>query len=171
MRISEFNKFVQSLEKDDLAKELQLLYSKFKDVKAHYAMELGTSKDRTKIFESAKKKLASKFATKSFRKPRKPRIRAINALLKELHNRVVFEHEMIDIYLYNIEIGNKFMANYYFFSSPLYNTLSRNFETATRIITNAMLEDSYKERCLSIINNCPHYELRKVFRDLYDDTF
>lgn len=171
MKISDFKKFIESLEQEEMQAEMLVLYNKFKQVKDHYAMELGTDGDRTKIFVKAKNEIAKKYATKSYRKPRKPRVRAINALLKEMDKKSIFEHEMIDMYLYNVECGNVFMKDYDFFSTPLYNTMLNSYGTALAIIHKTLMEDEYKTRCLNIVNNCTNYDLRRQLRNNFESKF
>jgi len=171
MKISQFKKFIYSLEEEDLREELHILYSKYQEVKNHYAMELGNDIDRVKIFTKAKIEIEKKYATKSVRKPRKPRIRLINNLLKDLDQKSIFSHEMIDIYLFNVECGNKFMKEYDFYNVALGNTIQNSFQAAINIIKDSMLESDFNIRCQNIVNDCTNYSLRRILRNIYDTNF
>ncbi len=166
MRVSEFKKFIQSLEEEELHQEMIKLYIKFKVVKDHYAMELGSNKDRTKIYANAKKEIIKRYATKSYRKPRKPRIRKINSILTEMSIKAIFEHEMIDLYLFNAETGNEFIKNYDLMTTPIFNTIAKSFDSAINIILRSLLEEEYETRCQNIVNNCTNYELRRTLRGM-----
>jgi hypothetical protein len=82
MRKSSFIKHINQLEEEDLRSELLMLFSKVKGVSEFYKMELGSEADRKKLYDKAKKDIASKFATKSYRRPRRPRIQKTYKILK-----------------------------------------------------------------------------------------
>jgi len=134
MRRSTFLKHIQSLEEEDLRAELKLLYDKVKEVKQFYTMEIGSSEDREKKYKKAKEEIAAKFKTKSYRKPRRPRIQKINKIVSELAKISVFNYEMIDVYLFCAETGLKFMREYRFESTPVNNLICNSFKKAILLI-------------------------------------
>ena len=173
MRRSTFNKHIDQLGEDELREELGVLYSKFEAVRTYYSMELGSEKDRQKRYESAKKEIRAKYATKSYRKPRRPRIQKINKILSELKKMSVFGFEMIDIYLFNVEEGLKFMKEYNFYSSPLFNILNNTFEKALILIKDSRMEDQYAPKVEKILKDSRiDFELHLIFQKkairLYD---
>lgn len=151
MRRSTFIKHINNISEEDLRDELLQLYSKVPEVKAFYAMELGDEKDREKLYNKAKESIIAKYKTKSFRKPRRPRIQKINALLKDLEKKAVFQWEMIDIYLFNAETGLQFMKAYSFYSDPLRNTILNSLRKAMPLIEESLFQEKYKERVEAII--------------------
>lgn len=171
MRISDFNKYLESLEVEDLQNELTILYNKFHNVKEYYALELGNNQERTKIYTKAKMEIKKKYATKSYRKPRKPRIRGINKVLTEMSKKTIFEHEMIDLYLFNTEQANEFIKTYDIFTTPIYNTIKNSFDTAIQLIAKSQLESENKTRCHNIVNNCTNYELRRYLKSNFNTAF
>jgi hypothetical protein len=152
MRKSVFIKHIQSLEDSDLRSELEVLFTRFPDVKSYYAMELGSEKDREAIFAKAKKDILSKYATKSYRRPKRPRISKIKAILKKVDKISIFKEEMIDLHLFNCEAAIAFILEYGYHSDPLYNTIESSFRTACQMIIVAVADESMRERAEDVID-------------------
>ncbi|NNF20440.1 MAG: hypothetical protein HKN67_00740 [Saprospiraceae bacterium] len=146
MRKSVFQKHLDQLDEESLREELKTLYGKIDAVRKHYAMELGSQKDRKRHFEKAKKEIQAKYATKSYRRPRRPRIQKIYKIISDVRKTSVFEFEMIDIYLFNAEEGINFMNRYRYYSAPLFNSISKTFVKALELIQSNMMHDEYKAR-------------------------
>ena len=171
MRKSTFQKHIDQLSEEELKAELSLLYDKIEAVKKFYKMELGSVKDKKKYYDAAKKLITSKFATKSFRKPRRPRIQKVNSILRELKDRAIFEFEMIDIYLFTAETAISFMRDYYFQSDPVFNITTNCFSKACVLIKENRMESEYLERCDQIIERSRYYigmnkELKKAYLEI-----
>lgn len=152
MNRNKFKKHVDMLDTEDLRDELMNLFIKVKGVKEYYLMELGDDKQRKKIYEKAKKDIASKYATKSYRRPRRPRIQKVKTLIKKLETEAVLPFELIDIYLYNSETALAFMMEYRFDSNPLRNSIKDTFRKALDLIKLEKMEEDYKDRCGTITN-------------------
>lgn len=146
MRLSNFKKYVNSLEEEELREELLRLYNKLEGVKTFYKMDLGTDKDRKRVFDKAKKEIAKKYLTKSYRKPRRPRIQKVNKILAETRKSTILDYEMIDIYLFTSETALGFMREYDFFSDVLVNNICNSFEKAQNLIKDNLMEDEFKDR-------------------------
>ena len=95
MRKSKFLKHINQLGEEELREELTLLFDKLPEVKTFYKFELGDTKAKEKYYTRIKNDIKSKFATRSFKKPRRPRIQKINSMLSQLRKDVVFEFELI----------------------------------------------------------------------------
>lgn len=157
MHRSTFLKHIKNLEEDDLRSELKLLYDKVKEVKQFYMMEIGSEEDRNKRYQKGKDEITAKFRTKSYRKPRRPRIQKINKIISELKKISIFNYEMIDVYLFCTETGLNFMREYRFDSIPLNNLITKSFDQAIQIIDENKMQDTYAERCLDIIDASQYY--------------
>ena len=151
MRKSVFLKHIEQLDEDDLRNELLTLYDKVQGVPKYYAMELGSEKDRDKYFAGIRKQIKSKYATKSLRKPRRPRIQKINKILSEVAKTVLFDYEMIDIYLYNAEEAVNFMIIYNYFSTPVFNSIVNSYVKALDLIDANRMKDEYEESASRIL--------------------
>lgn len=172
MRKSEFNKFLSSLAEEELREEMGKLFDNVSGVKEYYAMELGSAADRKKIFESAKKKIDRYYATKSYRKPKAPRIRYLQALLREMHQLSVFPHETVDLYLYDVEKALDFLDEYYFYSKTLFNHLEKSFSTACDLIGGGRYQEMFSVRVERIMFLAgKHREIYREFNDAFIKTF
>jgi len=170
MRKSTFKKHIDQLSDEELKAELTLLYDKLPEVKNFYKMELGNAKEKEKYYAAAKKSIASKYATKSYRKPRRPRIQKVNKILRELKKQVIFDFEMIDIYLFTVETAVTFMHDYYFQSVPLYNNITNSFSLACALIAENRMESEYKERCETILQKTKYFRgLGQELQSSYED--
>jgi len=152
MRRSTFLKHINSISEEDLRDELLQLFNKVPEVKAFYSLELGSEKDRQKIYDKAKESIKVKYRTKSYRKPRRPRIQKINTILKELETKAVFQWEMIDIYLFNAEQGLLFMKTYKFYSDPLKNTIINSLKKAIPLIEESLFQEKFKDRVEAMVS-------------------
>lgn len=167
MRLSTFKKFVDSLGEEELKEELLRVYTKLDEVRTFYKMDLGTDKDRKRIFDNAKKLIAKKYVTKSYRKPRRPRIQKVNKILSETRKSTVLDYEMIDIYLFTAETAVNFMIEYDFFSDVLVNNISGCFEKAQNLIKDNLMEEEFAERVEQIREKSKYSrELRMRIREL-----
>ena len=174
MRKSTFIKHLESLEEEELRKELMVVYERFKEVKAYYSMELGGEKDREAIFEKAKKDIKSKYATRTFRRPRRPRVSKINKILSDLEKVSIFKVEMADLHLYNCECALEFILAYHYHSDPLHNTIVRSFRKGCQLIAASSSQSDFLERCNEIIDRSFEvyeylgYRVQKEYLDIID---
>jgi hypothetical protein len=152
MKKAKFLKHLELLETEGLREELQQLYEKFPEVRKYYSMELGGNQDRERIFAKAKKDIASKYATRSRRRPRRPRINKINKLLKEVSNISIFKEEMIDLYMYNCELALDFILEYHYHSDPLHNAVVNGVDQACALMVESQSTDEFRERLNRIVD-------------------
>ena len=152
MSKSKFTKHLKELGIEELRHELLDLYAKVPAVKQHYAMELGSDQDRQRLYIKAKKNIESKYATKSYRRPRRPRIQKINAVLADMRKATIFKHELVDLYLFDLEVALVFSVKYRFYSQTLGNHITTVFEKATDIIMVEQLQEMFKERAQLIVD-------------------
>lgn len=151
MSKAKFRKHLKELNIEELKHELMGLYEQIPEVRTYYAMELGTDKERERIFKRAKENIKSKYATKSYRKPRRPRIQKINSLLSSVAKSSIFNHELIDLYLFDIEEALVFIVRYHFYSQVLGNHIRSVFKKAMLLIKGGQLEDLFNERIKLIL--------------------
>ncbi|MEE9372527.1 MAG: DUF6155 family protein [Saprospiraceae bacterium] len=172
MNRNTFKKHINQLEVEELKEELFALFTKVKGVKNYYLMELGDDKQRQKIYNKAKKEITAKYATKSYRRPRRPRIQKIKTIIKSLENESILPYELIDIYLHNSEVAIAFMMEYSFYSTPLTNSINNTFIKALELIDSELMKSEYEERCLALTNEMnfmpwPFYNSMSLFLKVY----
>ncbi len=172
MRKSEFLKHLNHLEEQDLRDELSMLFDKITQVREHYKMDLGSVKDRERVIAKAKKDIANKYATKSYRRPRRPRIQKVNTIIRDLDKKDLLDFEMIDIYLFNTECATYLMNEYRFHSQPLYNTIIKSFTKALLLIQGESSQSEQEERCQKILDDIKdNSELFSAIINEYMETF
>ena len=135
---------------EELREELLRVYTKLDEVKRFYKMDMGSEKDRQRIFEKAKKEIAKKYLTKSYRRPRRPRIQKVNKILSDTRKSTVLDYEMIDIYLFTCETALEFMDEYEFYSEVLVNNICGTFEKGMKLIKENLMEDDFADRVEAI---------------------
>jgi len=146
MRSASFNKYLNSLSPEELQNELKMLYSKIPAVKDFYKMELGDDKARGSLYKKVKDEIKSRYATKSYRRPRRPRIQKVNKLLSEMKKKSIFDHEMVDLYLYDLEQCIALADEYRIFTTVMHNHINQVFTKAIRMIQADKLEDMFADR-------------------------
>lgn len=172
MSKSKFIKHLKELGIEELKHELLDLYSKVPAVKQYYAMELGSDRDRERLYAKAKKNIESKYATKSFRRPRRPRIQKINAILSTMKKATIFKHELVDLYLFDLETALVFSVKYRFYSQTLGNHITQVFEKATDIIIVEQLQDMFQGRTKFILDRSELLpEIHWILLDKYRNCF
>jgi len=169
---AKFKKHLAELNIEELRHELLDLYDKVTGVKQHYAMELGSDKDRKRIYDKAKADIAAKYATKSYRRPRRPRIQKINTILKKMKQTGVFDHELVDLYLFDLETAMVFIAKYGFYSQTLANHITQVYGKAAQLIAQQHLYDDFKERLESLLSRAElipdlHWDLDEIRQDFF----
>lgn len=174
MRKSTFKKHIDTLQEEDLRAELMELYDRFQDVRTYYKMDLGTTKDREKVYESAKKEIAKKYLTKSYRRPRRPRIKAVNKIIRGLEKNAIFQHDLIDVYLFTSETAAHFMNEYDYYSEVLVNNIVNNYTKACKGIKEAMVQAEFKPRAQKVIAELSYsfglkMTLRRIFLEVFPD--
>lgn len=172
MSKAKFVKHIKALGEAEMREELTILYTKIKEVKLYYAMELGDDEGRKKIYDKAKVDIKNLYYTRG--KPRRrPRIQKIKTILKNLEKLAVFTHETIDINLYTCDISMSYLMRRPSITQPTYNNCIDTFNKALKLIQQTALYDEFDERCQQILTDgMSVYELDtlidKMYREVYD---
>ncbi len=159
MQKSTFIKYIQSLNEEELKHELENLYAFSPDVKQFYIMELGSEKDRQRIYNNIKKDIESKYVTRSLRRPRKPRISKIRAILRNLERQKSFTYELGEVFLFNVECATKYVKAHWIITDPIRNIIFETYEKACLYIRDALMEDTYMDRINECIVNVQRHPL------------
>ena len=174
MRKSSFVKHINQLGEEDLRSELLMLFNKVKEVPEFYKMELGTEADRKRLYDKAKKNIASKFATKSYRRPRRPRVQKVNQILSETKSKSIFDYDMIDMYLFTCETAVEFVWEYEFVSTPVFNVIRKTYDSALSLIKLNNMESDYADRCKTLVSKIKfdgylQAEMDTIYINVYSD--
>lgn len=147
MRKTTFIKFLKEAPEEDLRKELEILFSKYSEIKEHYTMELGDEADRKKIYDKAKKKLNGMYQRYRFR----ARKSKATALIKQVQKISVFDHELADFYLFHAELCMTWMINYNIFPD-IWSHFMASLGSGLDLVLKSMSEDDFEERIFSIVD-------------------
>lgn len=171
MSRSAFRKFIATLSEEDLRNELQLLYTKIKQVKTHYSMELGETLDRKKIYDKVKKEIYNLFYIRGLPR-RRPRIQKIKTLIKELNKNAVFNHETADLYIYASRTGLDYLLLRPNTTKAAFNNCIENFSKGCDLVSAYSLEDDFLESCKSIVLDAKKiYMIKHEIQEIYDMHF
>lgn len=151
LRKSQFIKHLNHLSESELRDEILTLFDNVPEIKTYYTMELGSEADRKKIYDKAKKEIASKYTTKSIYNPRPPRIQKINAILSNMKRKSIFAHEMVDLYLYDVEMALEFSRKYDFSTLTLSNHIAKSYKAACDIINEQQIHSEYAQYCFDLL--------------------
>jgi len=174
MRKSSFIKHIDQLGEEDLRAELLMLFGKVKEVSEFYKMELGTEADRKRLYDKAKKNITSKFATKSYRRPRRPRVQKVYQILNDTKSKSLLDYEMIDVYLFTCETAVYFADEYEFASTPLFNIIQKTYDWAISLVKLNNMEADYEDRCTALTKKVffdreLSKQIRASYRSVYSD--
>ena len=151
MITNEPKKHLQSLSQEELVEEILKFSKKFKDVKAHYEMDLGGNKKQAAIVEEFKKKNKKQyFPTRGYGDPKAVEIRKIISDFKKIS---VFPYDIADITLYRVEMAVDFTNAYGDIDERFYDSTANAYEDALKIITKNDLQKYFIERCTKIQND------------------
>lgn len=168
-KLTDFKKYISSLDEAGVRAELQKLFKKLPQVKEFYAQELMSEADRQVMLEDYKKKVRNQYWTRSGN-PRNPDNRKVNQILTGFEKISVFPHELIDLLLFRVETATEFANNYGGMADAAYNSASRTFEKAVKLIVAHKLEEMYKTRCSELFefDNLDYWYIEEM-EDLFDE--
>lgn len=147
MRKTTFIKYLENASEEELSDELQTLYSKYPEIKEHYTMELGTSEDRKKIYDKAKKKLFKLYE----RYRTRARQTKANAIIKNIERISVFDHELADFYLYHAEQCIDWLR-YMTIDPVVWRHFISSLTKGLELVLKSMSEDDFRDRIYRIVD-------------------
>lgn len=142
----ELNNYLKELSKEELIKEVNKLYSKFKFVKDYYAFELGT--DNGELLESCKVKIA-KLILKTGRDI-KPDIASVNKVIREFAVVSVHQVDIIDLMLCKVELCLEFLRQWGLEWPGVEGTISNTYPEILILIYKNRLEKTFRKRCEAV---------------------
>lgn len=139
----ELNKYLKELSKEELIKEVNKLYSKFKFVKDYYSSELGS--DNGELLKSCKLKMA-KLILKTGRNIT-PDVASANKLIREFKSVSVHTVDVVDLMLYKVELCAEFLEQWGLEFPGVENTIAYTYPEILSLISKNRLEKTFKKRC------------------------
>ena len=168
-KLTDFRKYLSSLDEAGVRAELEKLFKKLPQVKEFYAQELMSEKDRLAMLEDYKKKIKNQYWTRSGN-PRMPDNRKINQILSGFEKVSVFPHELIDLLLFRVETASDFANNFGGMPDAAYNSASRTFEKAVKLMAKHQLVEMFKPRCSALFeyDNLDYWYLEEM-QEFFED--
>lgn len=144
----ELAKYLKQASKADLEKEIKMLYSNFKSVKKHYKNTLIPADAVT--VDTYKAQLRKVYFTK----------KGIGEGQNNVSSQVVAafrkvssdQKEVVDLLLYRTAVMMEFANKTGDKDEAFYNSLTRSFDEACRIIAAERLEEKFKTPCENLLN-------------------
>ena len=163
----DLTKFLNDLSKEELIKEFEKLYQKFKEVKTYYDIDLGG--DTTAIVNGVKKKIYNEYMPdRGFGKARSS---VVKNLIDDFAKVSIYPSDLIDVILYRVEIAAEFGMSYGYDNEAFYNSCDLAFEKALNLIIKNNLEDEFKERCRNLIIKTNEYGWFEQLEYLFNQYF
>ena len=145
---SELSKYLKSLDREDLEKEVKTLYTKFKEVKQYYEMEL--SGDTSRILTEYKERITKEyFPKRGFGQARSGVSRKVINDFKKVS---IIKKDVIELILHRVEMMISYTDAYGDMNESFYNTLVRSFDEACQLVQQERLEDIFKEDCIRLMD-------------------
>lgn len=139
----DLKKYLESLDKGQIAEQLLELYDKFGDVKTYYDFVFNPKED--KLIGEAKTKISNEYFPVKAKRPKLRRSTA-QKYIKHFLTLGVDAHALADLMLFNIETAQKYSAKREMRYSSFYKSMANSFEQAANyIIANAILPE-FKKR-------------------------
>ena len=140
-------KHLTKSDKEDIIREVLILFDKFKNVKEFYQAELSGGENPT--LEKYKKLIA-----KAYNNPN-PKERTtnlnINKLITGFKKISIYDREVADLMLYRVECGLKAIKRDSNRSATFYNCILVTFEDAIKLIAADHTIDDFRERIDNIL--------------------
>ena len=144
----ELHKYLKQATKTDLEKEVKMLYAKFKAVKKHYKSTLISNE--TGNIDSYKAQIRTEYFPK--KGIGKGENNASSQVIKNFKKIATQPKEIIDLLLYRTAVMMEFAAKTGDKNETFYNSLTRSFDEACRIIAAERLEEVFKTPCENLLN-------------------
>lgn len=139
----DLKKYLESLDKGQIAEQLLELYDKFGDVKTYYDFVFNPKED--KLVGEAKVKISNEYFPVKTKRAKLRRSTA-QKYIKHFLTLGVDAHALADLMLFNIETAQKYSAKREMRYSSFYKSMVNSFEQAANyIIANAILPE-FKKR-------------------------
>lgn len=143
----DLNQYLDGMSSIELKKEINKLYTKFKDVQKYYELEL--SGDTSAVLAEYKNKIKKEyFPSRGLPRASSSECRKIISAFKKIS---IFQSDVVDLILYRVEVMVKFTGVYGDIDEPFYNSLETSFNEACKLIKQEYLETEFLHRCKEFI--------------------
>lgn len=145
----ELKNYLTQLKKEDLIKEIEKLYKKFKPVQEYYSMEL--SRNTGNVLEKYKTQLCKEYFPE--RGYGRARASVARNIISEFTKISVFDIDLIELMLYRVELCVEFTKSYGDITESFYTSAENAFDRVCKLIVKNKHQDQFIERCTALVNN------------------
>lgn len=161
----DLSKYLTSLSKKELEKQVEELYDRLKEVRQFYNFVFNPKED--KMVEEAKFKISKEYFPPGKRKPKRRR----SVAQKHIKNFIKLGVEpslIADVMLYNIEIAQAACAEKPMTQEAFYKSILKSFQDVLKYLDSKSLRQKFKER----VNKIPENALNQnwINKFAFDDA-
>lgn len=142
-------KHLAKSDKEDIIREVVVLFDTFKNVKEFYTAEL--SDETNPMLEKYKQKIAKAYSLKA-PKERSTNLN-LNKLINEFRKISIYERELADLMLYRVECGIAAFTRNRNRSQTFYHCILNSFEDAITIINGDNYIEEFQKRVTKILKS------------------
>jgi hypothetical protein len=170
-KLTDFKKYLAALDEAEVREEMLKLFNKLPQVQEFYAQELMSDTERKAMLEEYKKKVYNQFWTRTGN-PRSPSNAELRTLLTNFEKVSVFPSEVIDLFLYRVEMATEFANDFGGMSDADYNASLTAFKKAVEMMVEHKLGEQFRERCEALfqLDNLDYWYTEGL-EDLFDKHF
>jgi len=143
-------KYLAGLSKEDLAKEVEKLHTKFKNVQEYYAMEL--SGDTGNFLKKYKEMLLKEYFPNTKYTVGKARASVARKIISDFSKSKAFEVDLIDLMLYRVELCVAFTDAYGDINEQFYTSTENAFDAVVKLIVKNKFQEMFMQRCREVVN-------------------
>jgi len=146
----DLSKYLSSLSKKDLEKQVEELYDRLTEVRLFYNFVFNPNEE--KMVEEAKFKISKEYFPQGTRKPKRRR----SVAQKHIKNFIklgVDPSLITDVMLYNIEIAQAACAEKVITQEAFYKSILKSFQDTIKYLDSKSLRQKFKERIQKIVSN------------------
>jgi len=142
------NRYLGSLDKEQLEEQIKDLYSRFKEVKEFYDFAFDPKED--KLNEEAKIRIYNEYFPFKRKRPRKRRSVAQDHI-RHFLQLGVDPSITADLMLYNLELAQSFSKQNYIGQDSFYKSMLNSFDQAFKFLLEHHLTVAFMPRCEAIV--------------------
>lgn len=163
----DLKKYLDGLDKEQIAEQLLELYDKFPPVKTYYDFIFNPRED--KLVGEAKAKIANEYFPVKSRRAKLRRSTA-QKYIKHFMTLGVDPHALADVMLFNIETAQRYSAKRSNIPGTFYKSMFNSFEQAIQFIVSSGFLQDFNSRlgAISLEANRQRWENSHAFSDILE---
>ncbi len=170
-KLTEFKKFVTSLNEEELRAELHKLFQKLSQVQEFYAQELMSETERKGMLQEYKTKIYNHYWTRTGN-PKNAKNMEIKRVLSDFEKISVSPYDLVDLLLYRVEIMTDYANQFGGAPEAAYNSSCTSFQKAVKLMAEHKLHAHFRDRCEKVFkaNNLDWWyidNLQETYREYF----